>query len=103
MFLFAVAAALFAFLKNQEAQHQSKIALSRQLAAQADKLTDSRLDLALLLGVEAFQVEPTQEARDSLLTLIRKHPDITRLLQGHTKLVLDRGLQPGWQDSGFGE
>jgi hypothetical protein len=80
----AVLAGLFWYQRGV-ARQRGQIALGRQLAAQADKLSDSRLNLALLLGVAAMQVHPTLEAQGSLLTILQKHPKISSFLTGHKK------------------
>src|SRR2546425_329725 len=54
--------------------HEARIAFSRQLAAQAVSHLDDRLDLALLLGMEAYRVEHTFEAHNSLMTELQHNP-----------------------------
>ncbi|NUT96158.1 MAG: helix-turn-helix domain-containing protein [Saccharothrix sp.] len=54
-----------------EQRHQAvearKVAVSRQLAAQARTLADTRPDTAMLLSVEALRTSPTAEARGAVL------------------------------------
>ena len=98
----AVILALAAFYQYQVAQRRGRIALSRQLAAQANKLTEGKLDLALLLSVEACRVEKTLEARSALLTALGKEPLLKSMLHGHTRSVNTGCLQPRWQHPGLG-
>ncbi len=64
-----------------------KVALSRQLAAQANSHLDDHLDLALLISLEAYYVKDTFEAQSSLLTGLEYSPHITTFLRGHTEGV----------------
>jgi WD40 repeat protein len=66
-----------------EAEKQSRIALSRQLAAQSLFRLDDQLDLALLLGVEACRIDRTVESRGSLLAGLRHNPHLDAFLRGH--------------------
>jgi WD40 repeat protein len=52
------------------AAHQARVATSRQLAAQAVNRLPVQLDLGLLLSRQAYQTEPTIEARGSLLSAV---------------------------------
>jgi YD repeat-containing protein len=63
----ALSAAVFAMRQRNEAIQQRNRALSRQLAVQSATELPSRLDRALLLGTLATQIEPTLEARQSLM------------------------------------
>jgi WD40 repeat protein len=79
----AVVLAGLAVLSRREVRHEARVALSRQLAAQATYLIDSQPDLALLLGLESLRVAPSgfdQDALDALaLGLARDHHVSTRL------------------------
>lgn len=68
--------------RRQEAELQTKIAQSRQLAAQALSHVTDGLDLALLLSIEAYRARPTVEARNALLTGLEYQPRLRALLQG---------------------
>jgi WD40 repeat protein len=68
--------------------------LGRQLAAQAERLSDSQFNLALLLGVEAMQVQPTVVARGSLLTILQKHPKVSGFLTGHKNNIRNVAFSP---------
>lgn len=58
--------AVLAFLGRQEAQVQSQISLSRQLAAQSLSVFEDAPDLAILLSLEAQRAYNTFEARNSI-------------------------------------
>jgi WD40 repeat protein len=65
-----------------EAESQGRIALSRQLAAQALNERTGGLDRRLLLAVEANQRNPgSADARGSLLTLLESSPTIETFLR----------------------
>jgi hypothetical protein len=58
--------------------------LDRQLAAQAlTQLHEDRLDLALLLAVEAYRAADTFEARSSLFTVLEYNPRVLTFLRGN--------------------
>jgi phage terminase small subunit len=50
------------------AESQRRVAVSRQLLVQASALLNDRIDLALLLCLEAGRIEDTFEARSTLLS-----------------------------------
>ena len=69
-------------------ERQTGIADSRELAARAISMSDSQLDVALLLSVEALQKFNTMEARGSLLTsILQPDPRLISFLSGHSALV----------------
>jgi WD40 repeat protein len=78
----------------QTAQDQSRIALSRQLAAQALRHLDDEPDLALLLSVEATRRYVTQETEDSLLAALQHYPHLAYFLHGHTETVETVAFSP---------
>ncbi len=73
-------AEISASLQRDEAQRQARLALSRQLAGQAVDELDRQLDLSLLLSIEANHVDPTVEARSSLLSALLKSPRLRTYL-----------------------
>ena len=76
-------------------ERQTGIADSRELAARAISMSDSQLDVALLLSVEALQKFNTMEARGSLLTsILQPEPRLIRFLTGHSALVWDVTFSP---------
>ena len=73
-------AEISASLQRDEAQRQARLALSRQLAGQAIDELDRQLDLSLLLSIEANHIDPTVEARGSLLSAVLKSPRLRTYL-----------------------
>ncbi|HEX6469091.1 MAG TPA: WD40 repeat domain-containing protein [Streptosporangiaceae bacterium] len=62
------ASTLVAVGKQRQATHQRNEALSNQIAGDADALLPSRSELGLLLSVQAYRIDQTVAARDSLLS-----------------------------------
>ncbi|WP_328860398.1 TIR domain-containing protein [Streptomyces sp. NBC_00306] len=82
--LLLVAALIAAYLavgNAQEAQAQSRIAQARALAAAADANRDTNLDVAQLLAVEAYRMDPSAETRTALLRAVTASPHLVRYLQ----------------------
>jgi len=77
-----------------EAERQSRIALSRQLAAQAINHLDDRLDLALLLSLEANRLTDAIEVRGSLIDGLEFSPHLHTFLHGHTDTVRGVAFSP---------
>ncbi len=77
---------LIAVRQWQDAAAAHRIALSRQLAAQALTVADSEPDTAMLLAAHAFAITPTVEARGALLSTsaLRAHQGT---LTGHIGAV----------------
>jgi WD40 repeat protein len=69
------------------AEEQAKIASARGLAAHASRLLNERLDLAMLLAVEAAQQADLPETRGTLLTAALSNPRLLSFLQGHQATV----------------
>jgi WD40 repeat protein len=93
----ALALAAIAFIQYRLSEERGKIALSRQLAAQADNLLDSQPDLALLLSVEAVEVykeRPTVQARGALLEALQKSPHLLCYLWAHKESVKSVAFSP---------
>lgn len=92
--------------KAQESEHQAKQAqkraLSRQLATQALSQMGSRLDLALLLAIEANRPSATAEARGSLLKALESARGLVKFLHGHTGPVTALAVSPDGKTIGSG-
>jgi WD40 repeat protein len=86
--------AVFAFWQWRVAKTRQQIALSRQLANQSLNQLDEKLDLALLLGVEATRVVKTVDAKTSLLTALQHLPALVTYLRGHDAGVRDVAISP---------
>src|SRR5262249_6505336 len=80
--------------QRDEAQRQTRIASSRQLAAEALTQLDDHYDRALLLAVAAGQVENTGEARNGVLSARQHITLLETVIQGHTKAVLCVAFSP---------
>ncbi len=63
-----------------EAKAQTRLAVSRSLAASSDILRPERLDLAMLLALEAAKEGDTLEARGSLQRALDWRPEVVRFL-----------------------
>ncbi|MEV4502231.1 WD40 repeat domain-containing protein [Streptomyces klenkii] len=79
--------------ERQEVEHQRRLTLSRQLAAQALGLAPSRPALAKLLSVEAYRTAPTSEARGALLAMSTYQFHQAELV-GHTDAVSQAVFSP---------
>lgn len=84
----AIIAGVVAIVQRDTAIAQSRVALSRQIAAEAEGVRGARPDLALLLGVQALRTADTVEARSSLLGSLLADPWIARFLYGPSSPVL---------------
>lgn len=95
-----VGLAIYAFLQRfaaqkatVEAEQQARLATARQVAAQAQSRY-VRLDLALLLSLEANRIADTVEGKGSLLDALRRSPHLTTFLTGHTRSVQSVAFSP---------
>ncbi len=75
----AVLLAFFAFQQKQAATYQRDLAISRQVATDANQLRATDVNLAMQLSLAAYDVAPTPEARSSLLESYAS-PAVTRIL-----------------------
>ncbi|MDQ3765030.1 MAG: AAA family ATPase, partial [Actinomycetota bacterium] len=92
LLVLAVVAAGIAFTQQRAAEQQRNVAVSRQVAGQAMELRDTNPALAVQLGLAAYRLAPTTEARGSLLSTFA-HPYTTRLT-GHTNTVRSVAFSP---------
>ena len=86
--ILAIVAGVVAIVQRDSAIDQSHVALSRQIAAEAEVVRGKQPDLALLLGVQALRTADTAEARSSLLGSLLSEPWIVRFLYGPRSPVL---------------
>jgi hypothetical protein len=96
LLVIAVGGVLFAFSAQRSAVHQRDVAISRQVAAEANNISGSNPTLAMQLSVAAYRIAPTREALSSLLSASTLHA-ATRVLCdcGGSRAVAispDRGL-----------
>ncbi|MFE4539317.1 helix-turn-helix domain-containing protein [Streptomyces scopuliridis] len=93
MLLVVTGISVVAVQQRQDAVQAHQVALSRQLAAQALGLAESRPGTAMLLSVEAYRIAPTPEARGALLTM-SAHEYYRTELAGHTDAVSEVAFSP---------
>ncbi|MGD8594935.1 MAG: TIR domain-containing protein [Gammaproteobacteria bacterium] len=93
-FVVALVLAGVAYYQYTVSEERRKIALSRQLAAQAVNHLDDQLDTAMLLSVEAYRTRNTIEARRTLYNAVQHNPRLTTFLHGHTAGVLSLAISP---------
>lgn len=82
LLLASVVAVAFALRQTGRAQVQTRVATSRALAGQSIAALEDRLDVALLLGLRAFSLEPTTEARNSVLSAIQRTRSMESIMHG---------------------
>ena len=84
----AVTASVVAAAQNRSAQANARINLSRQLAAQADRLVASQQETAILLGLQSLSVarhdDPAPQPPTGLITALARRTHASRQLTGHT-------------------
>jgi WD40 repeat protein len=73
--------AAVAMIQRSAAQERGRIALSRQLAAQARALINKRFDAAVLTALAGYRVEKTPEARGALLDALVSQPRVIKLFR----------------------
>jgi WD40 repeat protein len=69
----AIGASLFAFFEQRTAVHQRDVAISRQVADEANNIGRTDPPLAMQLSVAAYRIAPTAEAQNSLLSSSTLH------------------------------
>jgi WD40 repeat protein len=90
----AAGLALLYWTERNQASAQARLALARQLAAQANTATAGRLDRALLLAVEANRLSDAVDVRGSLLDALRESSHARRFLHGHKDGVGSLAFSP---------
>ncbi len=76
------------------ADEQRRIAQSQLLAFQAGKYLGDKVDLALLLSVEASRRHHTEAASHSLLVTLLHYPHLASFLHGHTEELSTVAFSP---------
>lgn len=84
--IFAIDRQNRAIIERDRADRQASVSRSRELAMTALTNLD-RVDLALLLSLEALDAADTFEAKNSLLTALQAQSYLDRFLHGHTDHV----------------
>jgi energy-coupling factor transporter ATP-binding protein EcfA2 len=87
-----------ALQKNEQAQAQTRLALSRQLAAPVDRLVDSQPDMAILVGLQSLSLardeRPEPQPPTGLVTALARTTHASRPLTGHTDEVEGVAFSP---------
>ena len=92
LLILAVVAAGLAVVAQRAAEQERNVAVSQRVAAQALELRATNPALAAQLGLAAYLLVPTAEARGSLLSTVA-NPDAIRLT-GHTNAVKGVAFSP---------
>ena len=74
LMLVAVAGGVVALINQQRASNQARVALARQLGAQA--VNEPRLDRAMLLAREAVNLDRSPQTEGTLLATLQRHPAV---------------------------
>jgi WD40 repeat protein/energy-coupling factor transporter ATP-binding protein EcfA2 len=92
LLVLALVAATVAIVAQRAAEQERNVAVSQGVAAQARELRATNPALAAQLGLAAYQLVHTPEARGGLLSTVA-NPDATRLT-GHTNAVKGVAFRP---------
>src|SRR5262249_58935183 len=92
LLVLSLAATGYALQQQQAAVHQRDIAVSRQVASEADNLRRTDPSLAMQLALTAYRIAPTEQSRSSLLSSFAT-PPVTRL-RVHDQAILSLALGP---------
>jgi WD40 repeat protein len=96
LLIVALTAAGIALVQQDRAQERERLAIARQLIAQADsiRLTDPRA--AVRLGLAAYGIHPNGEGepRASLINALTSNPHYANTLTGHTDPVHSVAFAP---------
>jgi WD40 repeat protein/energy-coupling factor transporter ATP-binding protein EcfA2 len=91
MLVAAIVAGAIAVRSNREAQSEARLAWSRQLAAEADRLVGTQPDIAILAGLQSVSLardqDPAPPAPSGLITGLSRVTHASKLLTGHTERV----------------
>jgi WD40 repeat protein/energy-coupling factor transporter ATP-binding protein EcfA2 len=90
LLLVALVAGGLALQSNRRAESQARLALSRQLGAQADRVVGGRPDMAVLAGLQSLSLardESTPQVPAGLITGLARLTHPSWLLTGHTDQV----------------
>ncbi len=83
---------VFALISRSHAITEARVALADSLGAQA--IADPHLDRAMLLGVEAARLDPSERTQGDLLTALLRAPSAIRTLHGDGLRVNGIALSP---------
>ena len=91
----ALAAGGIAVGERNDARAQARLALSRQLAAESRVLLSQSVDLAALLAVESYRINPDPQARSALLGVLSGNPGLERIRRFP---LVRRSALPRWHE-----
>ena len=96
LLVLALAAGALALLANQQAEAKNRLALSRQAAAQSNRLVDSQPDTAILAGLHSMSLARGQgpEPTDGLVTGLARTTHASRTLTGSGEQVHHVAFSP---------
>ncbi|MEV0154060.1 TIR domain-containing protein [Micromonospora sp. NPDC050686] len=84
-----------ALWQRNAAVDQTRIATARQLAANSLALQATRLDLAQLLAVEAYRMNPDRQTRAALFQAVTASPHLVRYLHADDEVTTSVGSRDG--------
>jgi len=99
LLIVALAAGGLAWQQNRQAQAQARLAWSRQLAIQADRLVSTRPDTSILVGLQSLSLAEGQEATPpaGLVSGLARVTHASWAAGGHTGPVRDLAFSPDSQ------
>jgi WD40 repeat protein len=86
--------AVLAVRSGHQARMQQEIATSRALAGQGIIRLPRRLDVGLLLSLQAYAVHPTAEARDAVVRAVQRTDGLARLWRADALTIRGVALSP---------
>ena len=92
LLVLAVIAGALALVARSNANHSATVALADSLGAQA--VADPNLDQAMLLGVEAVKLDPSQRTQGDLLTALLRAPAAIRTYHAEGLRAAGLALSP---------
>ncbi len=96
LLLMATVAGVTAWRQNDKAQQQARLASSRQLESEANRLLDTQPDVAILAGLQSMSLARDEGSRPSapLITALSQVTHASRLLNGHAGRVAGVAFSP---------
>lgn len=95
LLVLALVAGLIARDQAAVAREQARIATARALASASAANLDDRLDLAQLLAVEAYRMNPGPQSRTALFRAVTAQPHLVRYLSAGSRVTRVAGARDG--------
>jgi hypothetical protein len=92
LLLVAVTGGVVALINQHSASNQARVALARQLGAQA--VNEPRLDRAMLLAREAVNLDPSPQTEGTLLATLQRNPAVIGTFALPVDLVSQLAVSP---------